>query len=368
MLVGGLPNRPQLQRSYYVLTVPDSNEIQLQSDGRALRLQPADSSDLLQTLLSLLDGTHTVDEILSLMSKYDRDQVVDSLYRLKESRLLEDASPSQSQLSPQQRSCFDSQLTFLAHFVDAPEAHLATLLQSRVAVLGGGATGSHVLKSLASIGVGSLVGIEWPFGRCDEPIDVHEELRRASGGIHPWCSYEEFTLTDCRPDSIGEAVGESQLLVVALDKPDPGLLESVNAACVGSGQAWIPVGLRAWEGFVGPTVIPNETACFACYSLRTKANLAEFEPFQRYENHLKAGAPRRVFGSLPQFSPIIAGMTAIEVAKILTRFSAPTTFGRVLTFDFLSFIAAFHPVLKLPRCPVCGAPAQHLPMNKPWTN
>jgi bacteriocin biosynthesis cyclodehydratase domain-containing protein len=98
-----------------------------------------------------------------------------------------------------------------------------------------------------------------------------------------------------------------------------------------------------------------------------KANLEHYGPYLLYEEHLRAGSHQRVFGSLPQFPHIVADVAASEILKLLTGFSAPTTYGRMFTFNFLTLTTEFQEILKLPRCPACGEPSKHLPMMKPWS-
>src|SRR5438132_10025672 len=93
-----LPHKPRLHQSYQLLSVPDTDEIQLQSDGRTLRLSPNNSSRLLGHLVALLDGTHTIDDILSEMRQYDESQVMDSLHVLSQALLLEDADAERGPL------------------------------------------------------------------------------------------------------------------------------------------------------------------------------------------------------------------------------------------------------------------------------
>src|SRR6266700_2907990 len=102
--------KPHLHRSYYILTVPDSNEIQLQSEGRTLRLCPDESSDILKRLLPLLDGTHTVDDILHNMSDCDKLQIIDSLQRLDQAHLLEDSAAPTAPLSNIQHQFYNKSL------------------------------------------------------------------------------------------------------------------------------------------------------------------------------------------------------------------------------------------------------------------
>lgn len=361
-----LPHKPRLHQSYQLLPVPDTDEIQLQSDGRTLRLIPCNSSRLLGDLIALLDGTHTIHDILREMSQYDESQVMDSLHTLYQALLLEDADAEIELRSSDQQQFYASQLTFFSQFANQPYSFQAQLDQSRVTVLGLGSIGSLLLVSLADNGVRDLVGVDFRRNASDKAEHTHEELKQQCRNRNPWASYSAVTLTDNSAELIAGAAQGSQLIIAATDTQDDSLLEKVNEACLETDTVWLPTGIRAWQGYVGPSVFPRKTACYKCYKLRMEANLVHYEPYLLSKHHVKTGE-QRIFGHLPQFHRVIADIVAIEVVKLLTNFSLPTTRGRVLTVDFLTLDTEFHEVLKLPRCPACGEPSQQSPMMRPWS-
>src|SRR5438309_11914167 len=87
-----LPANPRLHRSYHLLTVAGTDDLQLQSEARTLRLSPVDASGLLQTLIPLLDGCHTVQDIVRQMNSFEESQVLESLRQLKAARVLEEGA------------------------------------------------------------------------------------------------------------------------------------------------------------------------------------------------------------------------------------------------------------------------------------
>jgi len=341
--------------------------VQLRSEGRAFRLQPVDSADLLKRLIPLLDGTRTVAEIVNDMSDFDEPQIVDSLQNLYRARLIEDSASPATSLSESQQEAYASQITFLSHFTSEPHKAQATLAKSRVAVLGLGTLGRLLLSSLADNGVGQLVGVEMVMDSSVEADATCDLLQLQGIEQKPGVSYRGITLNKSDRAQIGAAVEGVQFLVMSLDSPDPDLLYQVNEACIQAEIAWMPLVLQAWEGLVGPTVIPHQTACYKCYDLRMKANLTYYEQHLLYEEHLRTAQPRRPFGELPQLKRLLADIAATEVIKMLVHFYPPTTIGRVFNLNFLTLNAHHHDVLRLPRCPACGEPSQHRPMMNPWT-
>ena len=45
---------------------------------------------------------------------------------------------------------------------------------------------------------------------------------------------------------------------------------------------------------------------------------------------------------------------AVEVIKLFTDIGEPVSRGRVMFIDYLSGLPELHPLLRVPRCPVCG--------------
>jgi bacteriocin biosynthesis cyclodehydratase domain-containing protein len=98
-----------------------------------------------------------------------------------------------------------------------------------------------------------------------------------------------------------------------------------------------------------------------------KANLEHYAPYMLYEQQLRAGHTPPAVGTLRPFQRLLGELAAVEAVKLLTRFSPPTTVGRLYTLDLLTLEARHHDVLKLPRCPACGEPARSAPMMRPWS-
>ncbi|HKD80939.1 MAG TPA: TOMM precursor leader peptide-binding protein [Candidatus Angelobacter sp.] len=359
--------KPCLHRSYEIFAVPGTDDIQFQSEGRSLRLKPCDSSGLLDQLISLLDGTRTVDDILNEMRDFDESQILDSLQQLFEARLVEDAAPGATRLSEDQQQFYSSQLTFFSQYSTEPHRIQDKLAASQVGVIGLGAIGCSLLSSLADNGIGELLGICCAHDLSGEE-SAEERMSQQCRLRNPWVSYRGIRVVDEEWKSVLESLKGLDFLVLAMEGWNPGRLESLNEACLETNTMWMPIGIRAQEGYLGPTIVPHQTACYKCYELRLKANLVHYEPHLVYEQHIRAGHIPRQFGRLPQFRRTIADMAALEVIRLLTRFSPPTTYARMFTLDLLTFDTQFHDVLKLPRCPACGERAKHRPPFKAWSD
>ena len=63
---------------------------------------------------------------------------------------------------------------------------------------------------------------------------------------------------------------------------------------------------------------------------------------------------------------MLAGFTATEIIKDISGLTPPTTYGAQISFDMLTTEFDLHPVLKLPRCPVCSRLKDHGAMIRPF--
>ena len=104
--------------------------------------------------------------------------------------------------------------------------------------------------------------------------------------------------------------------------------------------------------YVGPLVVPYQTACFECFLRRRYSNLDEADAREAVELR-PDGA--RVVGLHPAISAVAAGAAALELSKFFLPLHAARQAGYLLTFNLLASRAGRHRVLKVPRCPACSS-------------
>jgi bacteriocin biosynthesis cyclodehydratase domain-containing protein len=341
--------RPRLHRGYTTLQPGTTDDLLIYNDMRLFQLQ---GTPLLKRLLPLLDGRRRVEEIVLELGDIDTADLEAMLETLRDAGLVEEEA-SATPPDPTQAHVLD----FLSHFTDQPVARFHEMVQKPVVVLGLGNVGRAVLDMLATTGFSRLTGAFVENGPDASP-------RPADGNrLDPWPTR---TVSGLERTALQPILDEAALLVVCLDSPQPAILRQVNAACIASDTQWMPVGLRGWEAFWGPAIIPHETACYRCYELRMTSHLTHYEQHVLVEHDRSLGNGSS-FGSLPAFVSIIAGMATTEIVKILSHFSPPRTYGRLMTVDLRTLATEGHDIIKVPRCPDCGEPSQRRPMMKPWT-
>jgi bacteriocin biosynthesis cyclodehydratase domain-containing protein len=343
-----LPVRPRLHRSYYVIAIPDSQDVLLYREGRGVQLKPVGGSELLSYLLDLLDGSLTVSEIVSRLGQFDSELVISSLQALQAKGLLED-NDAESASADSARSALRRLISHLAPHQIA-EA-LEKLAEANIVIVGSGAVASLLVQMLEGCGVGQLQSV---------PACAVSTVPSPSEGVaaeRPAVVFTKPTLPPRAPSlsrHLRTAIAGASLVVAASDYSDPDLFEVVNQACLDGSVRLLPAVLVGWEARLGPTCIPGQTACVHCASLRAKSNLSRYEEYLLYEDMMRSRPGERPFGHLPHFPAMLAGMAATEAFKVLTNLYPAMTYGRVVVMDLLMSESESHDVLRVPRCPACG--------------
>lgn len=173
---------------------------------------------------------------------------------------------------------------------------------------------------------------------------------RAFGAIH-----ERYVTGLGRAlESIGVRVTNEGDFTVALadDYLQEGLSE-LNQEVVARGRPWLlvrPVGFEIW---LGPLFVPGKTGCWACLAHRLERHRqAEAYLMERGEK----GPIVLARAALPPTVETALHLAATEVAKWLVTGANEALLGRIVTFDMGSLERATHTLTRRPQCPTCGDP------------
>jgi molybdopterin/thiamine biosynthesis adenylyltransferase len=165
---------------------------------------------------------------------------------------------------------YSRQLVFPAIGVDGQ----ARLLQSRVVIVGCGATGGAIAGLLARAGIGWLRVVdrdfvEWSnlqrqtlFEEADaeeslpKAVAAEARLRRINSEIEV-----EGRVADLSPATVDDLLDAADLVMDGTDNLEARYL--INDACVRDGRPWVYSGAVASYGMVMP-IRPGVTACFRC--------------------------------------------------------------------------------------------------------
>jgi bacteriocin biosynthesis cyclodehydratase domain-containing protein len=312
---------------------------------------------VLDRLLPLLDGAHTLGEIYGRLVPEDISPSVISkaLDALDKLGLLADLSPAAGgMLGKEETERYGSQLACLEEWLkvrqDREESRTnalraqSSLQQSRTAIMGLGRIGRSLIEALAGAGVGQIFGLRAGGSGTTEAQAASQLLSRVHE-LNPLVKYVEINSVENEVLGRAEPNGDYPLLVYCPDEFREEVCEQLNTLALSMGASLLVYRETSFSVELGPLIVPRQTACYVCYKLRRKA--AEPERERELDEAPPANAPALNFSSG-------AHLLALEIVKILTRAAFPVTRGKLWRLGLFDGAVTVHPVLKLPRCPACG--------------
>jgi bacteriocin biosynthesis cyclodehydratase domain-containing protein len=244
----------------------------------------------------------------------------------------------------------------VADVASAASAPGRALSEARIAIVGHGVLGQAIRSLLTGMACGPITMIESSSVAIPGP--------NASGRV-ALPAVEEASCGGMlsRPEDAAQwtrALGNHDWIVAAQDCFEPEEMTDLNKAALQLSVPWSMVCFDGYEGWVGPTFVPRQTACFECFRKRLFAGMPESQhvfmdpgvKVHRLPSPWSTGP-----GSGPWIS-LIASMFALElVAAIEGRSFA---FNNMLVVHRLNLTFHRESVLRLPRCTECspraGAP------------
>ena len=149
---------------------------------------------------------------------------------------------------------------------------------------------------------------------------------------------------------VGEAAGMGVVLTDDYLRKE---LQAYNQEALRSGRPWMlckPVGGQI---LIGPVFYPGQTGCWNCLAQRLRINRTVEIFVQRKQGRDEPFSIPNAGTTATQ--QIAYSMAANEVAKWIARGEAPSSEGRILSLDVLSWQTQFHPLTRQPDCVACGA-------------
>lgn len=226
------------------------------------------------------------------------------------------------------------------------------MAEARIAVVGHGVLGQAVRALLTGMPCGSITVIE--------SASV-AEAGEAAGlrGFRPEppsaAAVPERSLPRPRSDAQwAEAVGGHDWVVAAQDCFEPEELTALNKAALQRSMPWSLVCFDGYEGWVGPTFVPRQTACFDCFQRRLFAGAAEpkhvfMDPRVRVH---RVPSPWSAGPETVAWVSLITSMFALEL--IAATQGRGFTLNNFLVVHRLNLTFQRELVLRMPRCPACS--------------
>jgi bacteriocin biosynthesis cyclodehydratase domain-containing protein len=229
------------------------------------------------------------------------------------------------------------------------DAGAGKLADKTVAVIGVNHVTRRVCEDLMAWGIDLRV-VDEELLRNPEFFDESGSLRRAS-----WPA--ELVQPEAGQGWLNnDPAGRLGCVVAGAEYRAQGLFRDINRFCLDHGILFMPALLDGSVGFVGPLVIPRESACFECLIARENSNIEDL-PAEANRRSAAARSRSRA-GFHPAMASVLGDFAAMELIKFSSN-AIPWRIGTMFEINMLSPEMTSRPVLKLPRCPVCGLLEKH---------
>jgi adenylyltransferase/sulfurtransferase len=369
------PHKPLLPPHYSLWSDPPDDAgdeaLHIVSERRSITLKGKAFREFKNSVVPLLDGRHTVQEIhartAALFERRDLEECLALLAAhglVVEGAGLEKYDAIAARMAPQFHFFHD-----LMPNVDLQ----ARLASATVAVVGLSGAGGGVALALGAAGVGTVRCVDQlPVAPADVYLSPFLTLSQVGtpraacvAGALAAAAPQTRAIADTAAleseDDVRRAIADVDYIVCCLDAGQANLMFKLNRVCLATRQRWISCALAGDEIVVGPAVDPWRTACYLCYRMRAVACAGNPEDAYAYERQLDRrkhdDSHRRenlVFGA-----GLAANFLGLEVLKEITGMAEPSLAGRLLTVRLTNLSVQRHSVLRKPWCPACFDAQEH---------
>lgn len=297
--------------------------------------------ETLETVVGALSGDGaTIEDVCSRFAAPDHPAVRQLMEQLLARQLV---VPVGGDLVPMEN---EGQLdVFYWHFGLSTTEINKRLNRVRFAILGINHVSRQLTQSLTSAGITSVEVIDYALLRNlslfgEDGTVRSSEWRVATEPVayHDWATRLNPGSFDC--------------LVATSDFGGLRLMRQWNALCLEHGRHFLPVVLQDMIGYVGPSVIPGETACYECFLARLDSN--RFGQSQEYAGEITAFEGQHLAGFHPAMASVLGDIAAIELTKFYSRALPLWRVGVVMEVNLLGGRIDSRKVLRVPRCRACS--------------
>lgn len=293
--------------------------------GPVLTLEDENGDNLLERLVTEIDGDTHIEDLLAQFNPDEQADIARALIGLTDKNAIHDASD------------YDRNKAYHhAAITGIPDAE--RLSTTTVSVVNAGGIGSHIVADLLDFGLKEV--------RCLQPIDsARQPLERYQS---------DDSFIEIQGD-LSETIPSSDFVVYAAHGNYPELEGRLNHLTNKHTIPWTMGRVLGYDGIVGPTVFPGETACLECFERRVLSNAPAPDKYRAVRTGKGPAKHNKRLAevSLRPFDRMVAGMVSMDLLHLLSDGTGFTA-GRAVLIESLGLSMHADRVLKAPRCDVCG--------------
>jgi ribosomal protein S12 methylthiotransferase accessory factor len=345
---------------------PTQSGVVLRSDLGVFQLQGDDVRMFLTQMIPLLDGSRDADGVMAALPGYSGTSIKGFLTLLTQKGLVEPVPGP----APGETAGGQAQERFFQTWGLPPGEGSARLRRARVLVAGLDPWGATAAVELAAAGVGALHLLDDRAVREDDLLGVRswgpqhlgaprrEALREVLVTAAPHCAVTTGPLSPVDQGDVAVEGGPWDLLITGLTADDLFLLQRLSRFAHQAGLRSLHGHIDGLEAWIGPAVVPGETACWNCFRLRKLGNADFPSSAHEIDRSLRTApaAPReRTF--LAPMAPLAGHLLAMEALQLLAGFTPPRLPGRLRIVNLVTGESTLHGIVRMPWCELCGGAA-----------
>ena len=318
------------------------------------KINGAEARIVIETVLAIATGEGaTCDEICELFPLYAHASVASLVEQLTSRRILVNGDQTAS------NKVEDNLDIFYWHFGKESRSTTTELNSHRFAILGVTCIARQLVSALAELKFSNFEVIDYPLLRnlrlfddggtiaADQwPLALKQPL-----GCGKWTEDLQPSLCDC-------------VIATSDFGYSPAFIEW-NRFCIERDCHFLPVVLHNMMGYVGPLVIPKDTACFECLQTRQNAHLQSPHLQRAFQEVAFEG--QIITGFHPSMTSILGNIAAFELSRFYGGVLPKPQVGRLIEVNLLDTQVVTRKVLKVPRCVACS-PLDNRSSVNPYTS
>jgi thiazole/oxazole-forming peptide maturase SagC family component len=348
-ITAGITSEPLSQklRAVPVQIIEVSDGIVVRRGCVELKIGGERAEEVLRTILNEISTKGaTREEICDIFAASDRPAVTYLLDELQKRRMLATIDDAVSTDKAPETELD----VFYWHFGEQTKQLTKRLNNQRIVIVGVNSISRQLAISLAISGIENFQVIDYAMLRTQEDGFVNEKW---PAFLKPPMDYERWK-NDFKP-------GTLDLLVATSDFGGLRLMRGWNEFCVKNKLKFMSVVLQNLVGYIGPLVIPFETACFECFMSRRDANTEHPDTAHIVEELAFEG--RKVTGYHPVMASILGNIAAFELIKFHAGWARMWNVATLIEVNMLADRMKTHKILKVPRCVVCSSLNERAPTD-----
>lgn len=359
--------KPQKKRNLTMLQV--DGDLCFYSSGEVLKISDPDGA--IRRLFQAMDGGHDIAQLHELLgaefglSLAELHQII---AQLDDARILENgAHTHHGLLDSYDLIRWDRNLNFLNTWASLTESKFQLqhrLKTARVALLGLGGLGSHILYDLAAVGIQNIHAVE--FDRV-EMSNLNRQIlyNESDVGRHKSDVAFERIKAFCprinakimrgflsSVEDVSRIIDGCQYVICVADRPLASIMQWVNEACVRARLPLITGGLDSQRA-VYYSVLPGQTGCIECWRTSVKEKDPESIRLQEAQQMVNDDGDNGTFVTLVS---TLTGLMLSELVRLITGIAQPIATDKLLELHFSTMEPRISEQWsRHPTCPVCGS-------------